>query len=167
MLERNGLSTDDLISVLFTATPDLVSAFPAAAARALDIGDVPLICAQEIDVTGAMQRVVRVMAHVEIRAAPRRGDARVPAGGRGPAHGPGPVSGLPQPVLIVGTGLIGTSLALSLRRRDVVVWLADRDPEAIAVAVARGAGEPLPAEAAAGSDRGRAGTGGRGGAARR
>ncbi len=65
MLERNGLSTDDLISVLFTATPDLVSAFPAAAARALDIGGVPLMCAQEIDVTGAMQRVVRVMAHVE------------------------------------------------------------------------------------------------------
>ncbi len=61
------------------------------------------------------------------------------------------MSGLPQPVLIVGTGLIGTSLALSLRRRDVVVWLADRDPEAIAVAVARGAGEPLPAEAAGGA----------------
>ena len=65
MLERNGLGTDHLISVLFTATPDLVSAFPAGAARALDIGDVPLICAQEIDVTGAMPRVVRVMAHVE------------------------------------------------------------------------------------------------------
>jgi chorismate mutase len=65
MLERNGLGTEDLISVLFTATPDLVSAFPAAAARALAIGDVPLICAQEIDVAGAMERVVRVMAHVE------------------------------------------------------------------------------------------------------
>ena len=65
MLQRNGLTTDALISVLFTATPDLVSAFPAGAARALDIGDVPLICAQEIDVTGAMPRVVRVMAHVE------------------------------------------------------------------------------------------------------
>ena len=65
MLVRNGLGTQELISVLFTATPDLVSAFPAAAARALDIGDVPLICAQEIDVAGAMPRVVRVMAHVE------------------------------------------------------------------------------------------------------
>lgn len=65
MLERNALGTEDLISVLFTATPDLVSAFPAGAARALDIGDVPLICAQEIDVAGAMHRVVRVMAHVE------------------------------------------------------------------------------------------------------
>jgi chorismate mutase len=65
MLERNGLTTADLISVLFTATPDLVSTFPAGAARALDIGDVPLICAQELDVAGAMPRVVRVMAHVE------------------------------------------------------------------------------------------------------
>jgi prephenate dehydrogenase len=58
------------------------------------------------------------------------------------------VTGLPQPVLIVGTGLIGTSLALSLRRRDVVVWLADRDPEAVAVAVQRGAGQPFPTEGA-------------------
>ena len=56
------------------------------------------------------------------------------------------MSGLPEPVLIVGTGLIGTSLALSLRRRGVAVWLADRDPDAVAVAVARGAGEALPAE---------------------
>lgn len=71
MLARNGLSTDDLVSVLFTATPDLVSVFPASAARALDIADVPLICAQEIDVAGAMARVVRVMAHVET-ALPRR-----------------------------------------------------------------------------------------------
>ena len=55
------------------------------------------------------------------------------------------MSGLPEPVLIVGTGLIGTSLALSLRRRGVAVWLADRDPDAVAVAVARGAGEALPA----------------------
>lgn len=65
MLARNGLATGDLISVLFTATPDLVSMFPASAARALDIGDVPLICAQELDVGGAMPRVVRVMAHAE------------------------------------------------------------------------------------------------------
>ncbi len=65
MLERNGLGTGDLISIIFTSTPDLVSAFPAAAARALDIGDVPLMCAQELDVTGAMSRVVRVMAHVD------------------------------------------------------------------------------------------------------
>ncbi|MFE0376868.1 chorismate mutase [Streptomyces inhibens] len=65
LLERNDLVADDLISVWFTATPDLHSDFPAAAARALGITDVPLICAQELDVTGAMERVVRVLAHVE------------------------------------------------------------------------------------------------------
>jgi chorismate mutase len=65
MLLRNRLSTEDLISILFTATPDLTSAFPARAARSLDIVDVPLMCAQEIGVVGAMPGVVRVMAHVE------------------------------------------------------------------------------------------------------
>lgn len=64
LLARNGLTTDDLISVIFTSTPDLRSAFPAAAARTLGIGDVPLICAQELDVVDALPRVVRVMAHV-------------------------------------------------------------------------------------------------------
>ncbi|MCB5909891.1 chorismate mutase [Streptomyces pinistramenti] len=65
VLERNSLLPDDLISVWFTATPDLHSDFPAAAARRLGITDVPLICAQEMDVPGAMERVVRVLAHVE------------------------------------------------------------------------------------------------------
>ncbi|KES03216.1 chorismate mutase [Streptomyces coelicolor] len=65
VLERNGLHTDDLISIWFTATPDLHCDFPAAAARKLGIVDVPLICAQELDVTGAMPRVVRVLAHIE------------------------------------------------------------------------------------------------------
>ncbi|WP_181767912.1 chorismate mutase [Streptomyces albidus (ex Kaewkla and Franco 2022)] len=65
VLERNGLTADDLISVWFTATPDLHSEFPAAAARKLGIVDVPLICAQELDIAGAMPRVVRVLAHVE------------------------------------------------------------------------------------------------------
>lgn len=69
MLARNGLSTDDLISMVFTSTPDLVCEFPAAAARALDIGDVPLICAQELNIAGALPRVVRVMAHVETELA--------------------------------------------------------------------------------------------------
>ncbi len=65
VLERNALTADDLISVWFTATPDLHSDFPAAAARKLGIVDVPLICAQELDITGAMPRVVRILAHVE------------------------------------------------------------------------------------------------------
>jgi chorismate mutase len=67
VLERNGLTADDLISVWFTATPDLHSDFPAAAARKLggEFADVPLICAQELDIAGAMPRVVRVLAHME------------------------------------------------------------------------------------------------------
>jgi chorismate mutase len=65
ILERNALEVDDLISVIFTATPDLHSDFPAVAARKLGIADVPLVCAQELDIEGAMPRVVRIMAHVE------------------------------------------------------------------------------------------------------
>ncbi len=65
IMERNGLSADELISIWFTATPDLHSDFPAAAARGLGIVDVPLICAQELDIAGAMPRVVRILAHIE------------------------------------------------------------------------------------------------------
>ncbi|MFB6842402.1 chorismate mutase [Streptomyces sp. NPDC056361] len=65
VLTRNGLTHDDLISIWFTATPDLHSDFPAAAARHVGIVDVPLICAQELDIDGAMPRVVRLLAHVE------------------------------------------------------------------------------------------------------
>ncbi|MFE0173864.1 chorismate mutase [Streptomyces sp. NPDC059002] len=65
ILERNGLTQEDLISIWFTATPDLHSDFPAAAARGLGIVDVPLICAQELDIEGAMPRVVRVLAHID------------------------------------------------------------------------------------------------------
>lgn len=76
ILERNGLTSDDLISVWFTATPDLHSDFPAAAARGLGIVDVPLICAQELDITGALPRVVRVLAHIESER-PKSGIAHV------------------------------------------------------------------------------------------
>ena len=72
VLERNGLTQEDLISVVFTATPDLVSEFPAYAARQLGLVDVPLMCATEIAVAGAMPRVVRLLAHVETEL-PRAG----------------------------------------------------------------------------------------------
>jgi chorismate mutase len=65
VLRRNELSGEDLISVVFTATPDLHSEFPAYAARQMGITDVPLLCAAEIDVPGAMPRVLRLLAHVE------------------------------------------------------------------------------------------------------
>ncbi|WP_150253738.1 chorismate mutase [Nocardiopsis deserti] len=65
VMRRNALETDDVISVLFTATPDLNSEFPALAARKLGFSDVPLMCATEIAVPHALPRVVRLMAHVE------------------------------------------------------------------------------------------------------
>jgi len=65
VLDRNELAPADLVSVIFTATPDLTAEFPAYAARAIGITDVPFLCATEIDVPGAMPRVVRLLAHVE------------------------------------------------------------------------------------------------------
>lgn len=65
VLSRNALSPDDLISVIFTATPDLTAEFPAYAARMLGITDVPLLCAREIAVPGALPRVLRLLAHVD------------------------------------------------------------------------------------------------------
>ncbi|HET6151514.1 MAG TPA: chorismate mutase [Marmoricola sp.] len=61
----NRLEVDDFISVIFTATSDLVAEFPAYAARGLGFGEVPLICARELEIDGSMPRVVRMMAHVE------------------------------------------------------------------------------------------------------
>ena len=74
VLDKNALDHDDLISVLFTATPDLTSEFPAYAARQMGIIDVPLLCAAEIAVPGAMPRVLRLLAHVDTELA--RADVR-------------------------------------------------------------------------------------------
>ena len=65
VMAANALGVDDFISVIFTATSDLVSEFPAYAARRLGFGDVPLICARELEIEGSMPRVVRMLAHVE------------------------------------------------------------------------------------------------------
>jgi chorismate mutase len=64
MLERNGVRHDDVISVLLTTTPDLTASFPATAARDVGFGDVPLLCASEIAVPGAMPLTVRVLMHI-------------------------------------------------------------------------------------------------------
>ena len=63
MIRHNDISTEDLVSILFTVTEDLRSAFPAEAARRMGLGRVPLLCAQEIPVEGAMPSVVRVLMH--------------------------------------------------------------------------------------------------------
>ena len=65
VMTRNGLVPDDVISVVFTTTPDLTAEFPALAARKIGFHDVPLLCAREIAVPGAMPRVVRLLMHVE------------------------------------------------------------------------------------------------------
>ena len=63
MLLRNHIEAEDLVSVIFTATADLHSAFPAEAARRMGLAGVPLMCSQELQVEGAMPQVVRVLMH--------------------------------------------------------------------------------------------------------
>jgi chorismate mutase len=64
IMARNGLAEDDIVSVLFTATADVTSIFPATAIREIGFGAVPLLCAAEIAVPGAMPRCIRVLLHV-------------------------------------------------------------------------------------------------------
>jgi chorismate mutase len=67
VLARNEIDPDDLISIIFTATPDLTADFPAYAARMMGLDDVPLLCTTEIAVPGSMPRVLRLMAYFETR----------------------------------------------------------------------------------------------------
>ncbi|MGH9024149.1 MAG: chorismate mutase [Acidimicrobiia bacterium] len=64
MLARNRVAHEDLVSVIFTATTDVTAEFPAAAARALGLGDVPLLCAQELDIEHGIARCIRVLMHL-------------------------------------------------------------------------------------------------------
>ena len=64
MIARNDVDGDDLVSMIFTATPDLDAEFPAIAARRLGLAHVPLLCSVELDVRGAMPRCVRVLVHL-------------------------------------------------------------------------------------------------------
>lgn len=57
------MRSEDLASVLFTVTPDLVSAYPARAARLMGWDRVPLMCAQEIPVSGSLPKCIRVLLH--------------------------------------------------------------------------------------------------------
>jgi chorismate mutase len=64
MFERNAIDHDDVISVIFTATDDLHATFPALAARAFGLGDVPLLCARELDIEGGTPMCIRVLMHL-------------------------------------------------------------------------------------------------------
>jgi chorismate mutase len=68
LFDRNGLNTDDVISVFFTATEDLRSVAPAAAAREFGLTEVPLLCATEMPTDGGLPRCVRMLVHVETDA---------------------------------------------------------------------------------------------------
>jgi chorismate mutase len=65
IMKENGLSPEAVISVIFTVSPDLNAAFPASSAREVGFEEVPLLCGVEIDVPGALERTIRIMAHVE------------------------------------------------------------------------------------------------------
>ena len=65
IFERNGLKNEDVISMVLTATGDIHSKFPAASARVYGIGDVPLLCARELDIEGATPLCIRVLLHVD------------------------------------------------------------------------------------------------------
>lgn len=64
LMARNDVDHDDLISILFTATEDVVSTFPATAARERGLGDVPLICARELSIEGGTPMCIRVLVHL-------------------------------------------------------------------------------------------------------
>ena len=70
IVARNGLAIEDIVSAVFTLTPDLHTQFPAIAAREIGWTDVALLCTMEIPVPGALERTIRVMLHVEF-AEPR------------------------------------------------------------------------------------------------
>ena len=76
IVERNSLEIDEVVSVFFTLTHDLTTAFPALAAREMGWVDVPLLCASEIPVPGSMPRCLRILVQVELRA-PRPLDTHV------------------------------------------------------------------------------------------
>lgn len=66
MLAVNHIEVEDLISIIFTSTPDLTSEFPAVAARKIGLGNVPLLCSVEINVPDSLPRVVRVLIHAHL-----------------------------------------------------------------------------------------------------
>ena len=69
LMERNTLGPEDFVSVIFTVTDDLNAQFPAVAARELGFGQVPLLCNREMEVPGAMERVIRLLGHYHAPAA--------------------------------------------------------------------------------------------------
>ncbi len=136
IMERNDLVEDDIVSVLFTATADVTSTFPATAIREIGFGAVPLLCAAEIAVPGAMPRCIRVLLHVHTTAVTAtRSITSTSTAPKGSAMTSPTEGGSRRRALVVGTGLIGGSIALGLRRRGWHVSGLDADAERLAEAL--------------------------------
>lgn len=150
IMDRNGLTEDDIVSAFFTMTPDLNADFPAYAARQMGWTRVPMLGAQETAVPGALDRTIRVL---------------VQAGGEGPVHHvylgeaasmrpdlaeegdatrdlDHSVSVEPEfgPLLVVGLGLVGGSVALAVRRAGVFSEVLGQDRAEESLVKARRAG---------------------------
>src|ERR1035437_9460012 len=106
-MERNDLMHDDVVSVIFTTSRDLTSAFPATAARGVGFGDIPLLCASEIRVPGSATSICATPSH-SVMTSPNSRHAHV-----------------------VGLGLIGASIALALRQTGWTVTGTDLDGDAV------------------------------------
>jgi chorismate mutase len=70
LFERNEVATEEIVSIIFTATADLDAEFPAAAARGMGIDSIPLLCAREMEVPGSVSRCIRVLVHLYSDRAP-------------------------------------------------------------------------------------------------
>ena len=140
MLDRNAVETGDLISILFTATDDLTSVFPAEAARRMGMGAVPLMCARE---TRSRVRCLRWSASwcISTPSYPSTRSARLPSTVRSPSRRPRPLTSgasMPMRVGVIGSGLMGTSIALAAARIGCPVTTWDRDIDRAALRAAAG-----------------------------
>ena len=143
---KNGLRPDRIVSAIFTATPDLTADFPAHAARKLGWTDVPLLGATEVDVPGALPRVVRVLLTVEAPPSRRRlapvyldgAEALRPDLTR--SEGAAPARAKALRIALIGLGQIGGSLGLALGRASGYERIGfDSDPRVTRAALRAGA----------------------------
>ncbi|MDT8436137.1 MAG: chorismate mutase [Gemmatimonadota bacterium] len=150
MMERNALQRSRVVSAFFTMTPDLNADFPAYAAREMGWSDVPMLGAQETAVPGALDRMIRILLHVDADGPARHVYLGEAASMRPDlADADAPVSGEPRlgappsgegTLLVVGLGLIGGSAALAVRRAGVFARVIGYDTDPAALETARRAG---------------------------
>jgi len=68
IIEKNKLNIENIIFILFTMTKDLKSTFPAVAARMMGLNEIPLICAQELEIEESLEKCIRVLLLVEVNS---------------------------------------------------------------------------------------------------